>query len=169
MTRPGRAPASYARPMGRTRVAVALAVAALLLPGCSSGRPNPAGTDGSTGHDHPATAAGTSPGSAVGVRLLDPAAFEAATAGRVLINVHVPDEGSLPGTALDLPYDQVAARSAQLPADRSTPLAIYCMSGNMSAIAGRELLALGYTDVVELDGGMQAWRASGRTLVPAAS
>jgi rhodanese-related sulfurtransferase len=43
------------------------------------------------------------------------------------------------------------------------------MSGNMSAIAGRELLALGYTDVIELDGGMQAWQASGRTLLPASS
>ncbi|WP_420121602.1 rhodanese-like domain-containing protein, partial [Nakamurella sp.] len=120
--------------------------------------------------DHPATAEPSTGGpSAARVRRLDPAAVAAATAGRVLINVHVPDEGSLPGTALDLPYDQVAARAGELPADRATPLAIYCMSGNMSEIAGRELLALGYTDVVELDGGMQAWRASGRMLLPAGS
>jgi len=91
------------------------------------------------------------------------------SAGQVLINVHIPDEGSLPGTTLDLPYNEVAARTAELPSDKATPLAIYCMSGNMSAIAGRELLALGYTDVIELDGGMQAWQASGRTLLPASS
>ena len=103
------------------------------------------------------------------VRLLDPADFEAQSGGRLLINVHIPDEGSLPGTALDLPYNEVAARVAELPADKAAPLAIYCMSGNMSAIAGRELLALGYTDVIELAGGMQAWQASGRTLLPAAS
>ena len=42
------------------------------------------------------------------------------------------------------------------------------MSGNMSATAGRDLLDLGYSDVVELDGGMQAWQSSGRTLLPAA-
>ncbi len=103
------------------------------------------------------------------VRLLDPADFEAQSGGRLLINVHIPDEGSLTGTALDLPYNEVSARAAELPADKAAPLAIYCMSGNMSAIAGRELLALGYTDVIELDGGMQAWQASGRTLLPAAS
>ena len=146
-----------------------LAAGALLLGGCSSS----AATAGSSTHDHAASAAASAgaisaDAGAGQVRLLDPAGFEAGSAGRVLINVHIPDEGSLPGTTLDLPYNEVAARTAELPADKATPLAIYCMSGNMSAIAGRELLALGYTDVIELDGGMQAWQASGRTLLPAA-
>jgi phage shock protein E len=155
--------------MGTTRTTAALVAAgALLLGGCSSS----AATAGSSTHDHAASAAvsadAMSADAAAGqVRLLAPADFEAESAGRVLINVHIPDEGSLPGTTLDLPYNQVAARTADLPSDKATPLAIYCMSGNMSAIAGRELLALGYTDVIELDGGMQAWEASGRTLQPA--
>lgn len=161
--------------MGRTRVVVAVAAAGLLALGsCSSGASgDPAGivTGSGTGsvQDQPDPAGPTTAtGSIARVRPLDPAAFEAASAGRMLINVHVPDEGSLPDTTLDLPFDQVAARAGELPADRATPLAIYCMSGNMSAIAGRELLALGYSDIVELDGGMQAWQASGRTLLPAA-
>ena len=83
--------------------------------------------------------------------------------------MHVPDQGSLPGTDLAVPFDQITARAAELPHERSTPLAIYCMTGNMSAIAGPELTALGYTDVVELRGGMQAWRAAGRPLLPAGS
>lgn len=151
---------------------------ALLLGGCSSATPTAGTTSGSTAHDHavssqpvlsPPAGSASGPAAAAGqVQLLDPADFESRSAGRVLINVHIPDEGSLPGTTLDLPYDEVSAGAAELPADRATPLAIYCMSGNMSAIAGRELLALGYTDVIELDGGMQAWRASGRTLLPAA-
>jgi rhodanese-related sulfurtransferase len=87
----------------------------------------------------------------------------------VLINVHIPDEGSLPGTELSLPYNEIDDRAADLPADKATPLAIYCMSGNMSATAGRDLLDLGYADVVELDGGMRAWQSSGRTLLPAGS
>lgn len=155
---------------------MAVAVAGLLLLGsCSSGPAASPGAAGPAGSDRPASMgepvgeSGSAPAAAVAVRRLDPAAFEAASAGRMLINVHVPDEGSLPGTDLDLPYDQVADRAGELPADRATPLAIYCMSGNMSAIAGRELLALGYTDIVELDGGMQAWRSSGRTLLPAGS
>lgn len=136
---------------------------ALLLSGCSSAPV----TATSPAHDHQASSAPATP--AGQVRLLDPADFETRSAGRVLINVHVPDEGSLPGTTQDLPYDEVSARAGELPSDKATPLAIYCMSGNMSEIAGRELLALGYTDVIELAGGMQAWQASGRTLLPAAS
>ena len=121
----------------------------------------------------PSTAQSTAPTTArptAAVRPLDPAEFEAAIAGeRVTINVHVPDQGSLPGTDLAVPFDQITARAAELPHERSTPLAIYCMTGNMSAIAGPELTALGYTDVVELRGGMQAWQAAGRPLLPVGS
>jgi rhodanese-related sulfurtransferase len=37
----------------------------------------------------------------------------------------------------------------------------------MSADAIDDLEALGYTDIAELDGGFDAWRASGRPLEPA--
>ena len=39
----------------------------------------------------------------------------------------------------------------------------------MSAIAGQELTAIGYTDVVELRGGMEAWQAAARPLLPESS
>ncbi len=74
-------------------------------------------------------------------------------------------EGAIPGTDLMVAYDRVRTDLARLPANRSTPLAIYCRSGRMSAIAARELATLGYTDIVELDGGMDAWTASGRRLL----
>ena len=35
----------------------------------------------------------------------------------------------------------------------------------MSAVAAQALIELGYTDVVELDGGMHAWEASGRSVL----
>ena len=54
-----------------------------------------------------------------------------------------------------------AADVARLPADRGTPVAIYCKSGRMSAIAATELDRLGYRDVVELRGGMDAWTQQG--------
>ncbi len=50
-----------------------------------------------------------------------------------------------------------------------TTIAVYCMSGNMSATAVQDLADLGYTDVVELDGGMMAWMADGRELLPPAA
>lgn len=97
-------------------------------------------------------------------RLLAPAAFAAEMENRFVVNVHVPDEGSLAGTDVAIPFDRIAARAAELPADRATPLALYCMTGRMSAIAADALAGLGYTDVVDLAGGMEAWRADGRPI-----
>ena len=47
-------------------------------------------------------------------------------------------------------------------------MAVYCKSGRMSADAVSTLRQLGYTDVVELRGGMDAWAAGGRELLPPA-
>jgi rhodanese-related sulfurtransferase len=98
--------------------------------------------------------------------LVDPAAFEQRIdePDVVTINVHTPDEGSIAGTDLAIPFDQIEA-SDELPDDRSTPLAVYCRSGNMSAEAVDDLATLGYTDVIELDGGFDGWVASGRALI----
>ncbi|MCA2243410.1 MULTISPECIES: rhodanese-like domain-containing protein [Mycobacteriaceae] len=83
---------------------------------------------------------------------------------RITINVHVPYEGELAGTDLAIPFDQISARAEQLPASRTTPLAIYCRSGRMSRIAATTLAQLGYRDIVELDGGMIVWQQTGRVL-----
>lgn len=81
----------------------------------------------------------------------------------VTINVHVPNEGNIAGTDLTIPFDQIAT-STKLPTDLATPLAVYCRSGNMSAPAVKDLKAKGYTNIVELSGGYDAWVQSGRTL-----
>jgi rhodanese-related sulfurtransferase len=101
------------------------------------------------------------------VRLVDPDAFATAILepSRVTINVHVPFEGNIEGTDLSVPFDQLASQSDRLPADRRTPLAVYCRSGPMSAVAINVLRDLGYTDLVELRGGMRAWHADGRQLM----
>lgn len=83
---------------------------------------------------------------------------------RITINVHIPYEGKIAGTDLMIPYDQIQQQSAKLPASRTAPLAIFCRTGNMSAIAAKTLAAMGYSNVVELNGGMQAWESSGRPL-----
>lgn len=129
---------------------LALALLGLLsVAACAGGAPSP--SDASPG-------------------LVTPAEFGLAVADpkTVAINVHVPDEGSIAGTELSIPFDQVEELAGELPADRSTPLAVYCMSGRMSAVAVETLSELGYAHVVELDGGMVAWQATGRPVLPPA-
>jgi rhodanese-related sulfurtransferase len=82
-----------------------------------------------------------------------------------LLNVKTPYIGEIPGTDMYVPYDQLAARASELPADRTAPIVVYCRTGNESAIAARTLLGLGYTNIENLAGGMTAWMASGRSIV----
>ena len=82
-----------------------------------------------------------------------------------LVNVHIPYEGEIAGTDLFIPFDQVEAKLAELPADRSAKLVLYCRSGSMSATVARALVRLGYTNVWNLDGGMIAWKQTGHPLV----
>lgn len=137
----------------RSVVATLAATGLLVLAACASEGPPPA----STSQTHASSTA----------RLVDPDEFSAVIAepDRVTINVHVPFEGDITGTDLSIPFDQIAAQAGRLPADRSTGFAIYCRSGPMSAVAVETLRDLGYTDVVELRGGMRAWQADGRPLI----
>jgi rhodanese-related sulfurtransferase len=82
-----------------------------------------------------------------------------------LLNVKTPYIGEIEGTDLYIPYTDLVARAAELPADRNAPIVVYCRTGNQSAIAARSLLDLGYSNVQNLAGGMTAWTASGRGLI----
>lgn len=83
----------------------------------------------------------------------------------VLVNVHIPYEGEIDGTDRFIPYDQVANKLSDLPPAKNARILVYCRSGRMSTIAAKALVALGYTNVWELEGGMIAWEASGYQLV----
>lgn len=82
-----------------------------------------------------------------------------------LIDVKTPYIGEIQGTDLWIPYDQLAAQAAKLPASKSAKILVYCRSGVQSAMAAQTLLDLGYTNVWNLDGGMQAWQNSGRAII----
>ncbi len=81
------------------------------------------------------------------------------------LNVKTPYIGEIAGTDLYIPYTDLTARAAQLPTDKGARIVVYCRSGNESAIAAQTLLDLGYTNILNLDGGMTAWTASGRQIV----
>jgi rhodanese-related sulfurtransferase len=80
------------------------------------------------------------------------------------VNVHIPYEGEIDPTDAEIPYDQTAQQMSQYPADKNAKIVLYCRSGRMSAIAAKELIKAGYTNVWNLDGGMAAWEQQGLPL-----
>ncbi len=81
-----------------------------------------------------------------------------------IINVHIPYAGEIEGTDANIPYNDIQALTSALP-DKDAPIILYCRSGNMSEQASHALLELGYTQVWDVPGGMNAWQESGRELI----
>lgn len=83
----------------------------------------------------------------------------------LLVNVHIPYEGEITMTDLFLPYDQIEENLSKFPQDKRAKIVLYCRSGSMSAIAGRTMVKLGFSNIWNLDGGMVKWKRQGYELI----
>jgi rhodanese-related sulfurtransferase len=100
--------------------------------------------------------------------LVSPADLTAELAHKdfLLINVHVPDAGQVPGTDIHLTYANVDAIAAYMGTNLAVKTVVYCLSNYMSKIAGDDLVLRGYRNVRYLDGGMSGWRNAGYIIEP---
>ena len=60
--------------------------------------------------------------------------------------------------ALQLPFADFLTHLDKIPADKDTPIVIYCASGHRGAMAAMSLRLMGYTDVSNLGGGLNGWK-----------
>jgi phage shock protein E len=88
-----------------------------------------------------------------------------ATKDFLMIDVHYPNAGSIPGTDARIAFDDIPALVAFIGPNLDTKVVLACRSGRMSKEAGDKLVALGYRNISELTGGTNAWTTAGYTLV----
>lgn len=84
-----------------------------------------------------------------------------------LVDVRTPEEyaaGHLQGARLMDIYDtSFAQQIGKL--DKSKPVMVYCAAGTRSAAAARQMQKMGFRQVYDLDGGINAWRSAGKPTV----
>ena len=78
-----------------------------------------------------------------------------------LVDVHTPEQKHIKGTDVFIPYNEIEKYKDKLPADKNTPIYLYCEGGPMGNAAARTLHELGYSNLTNLDGGAKAWRKAG--------
>lgn len=106
-------------------------------------------------------------GSPGAIEPADLAARLAAKDAPALLDVRAPSEfagGHLAG-AVNIAHNELEARLAELPFDKSKEIVVYCRSGGRAKLAADVLLNAGFTDVRLLTGHVLQWQTDNRPLV----
>ncbi len=83
-----------------------------------------------------------------------------------LVDIRTPNEysrGHISGSENINFYDS-DFEAKMLKLDKSKPLMLYCASGGRSAKASHKLSKLGFTQIIDLKGGIRSWTASGKSI-----
>lgn len=78
-----------------------------------------------------------------------------------LVDVHTPEQKHIKGTDVFIAYNEVEKHLDKLPADKNTAIYLYCESGPMANAAARSFYKAGFQNLINLEGGAQAWRKHG--------
>ena len=158
----------------RALFVVSVLFSTLLISDCGGGETSDSGSSEDSRKDSTAKSASEQPGDQVSV---DGGAFTRLSPTELknvkneesfpLINVHIPFAGNISGTDASIPYNEIEQNLDKLPADKDAKILLYCLGGPMSFEAAETLVGLGYTNVSDLEGGMEAWQQAGfRLRVP---
>lgn len=151
----------------RQQVAGAAIVAAAVF-GIGGFAVGQATSDTATDDGNVVTTAATTTGAPVGLSPTEAAALlQAPPAGLQILDVRTAEEfasGRLDGaTNIDFYQPGFASRlESELDPDR--PVLVYCRSGNRSGQAAQLLAELGFDEIYDLDGGVNAWAGAGFSL-----
>ena len=88
-------------------------------------------------------------------------------AGALVVDVREAPHTTLPG-AMMIPVEVLAARLANMEVAKTQPIVVYCGEGsNLGPRAADALSQAGYTQVVNLQSGIEGWRRAGLPVNPA--
>jgi len=87
--------------------------------------------------------------------------------GFILVDVRSVEEhdtGAIPGTDANIDFREMARRHKELGAGIDDHIVVYCQSGKRSNIAQDTLMELGYRNVYNIRGSVNAWLQAGYQL-----
>jgi rhodanese-related sulfurtransferase len=72
--------------------------------------------------------------------------------------------GHIRGAVL-IPVDEIASRIGSFVQNKNRQVLVYCLTGNRSMVASRMLRRNGFKHIMNLKGGIKAWKAKGFTVL----
>lgn len=86
----------------------------------------------------------------------------------IMMDVHIPEQEHIPGTDYVIPYDEIDKIAAKIP-NKNAKVVLYCRSGGMSKQTAKALAERGYSNILELENGLNEWKAEGKDVLPKGS